>query len=169
MLHRPQPGRRVHTASGHQGALGVKGHTNNLSSVASKSVEAIASLRTPELCGVGGRGGEGGEGEEVGVGGPSNSPCRFYQMNQLLFYPCVSCEQSEFMREGDRQRERERERDWDPISPIRIIEGHCIDHVLVSLQREQLLSTGSVPHLASPVIAPCDETTSNREGWEGGE
>ena len=61
--------------------------------------------------GLGGGEGRGGEGEEVGVGGPSNSPCRFYQMNQLLFYPCVSCEQSEFMREGDRERERERERE----------------------------------------------------------
>ena len=43
--------------------------------------------------------------------------------------------------------------------PIWIIEGYRVDHVLVSLQGEKLLPTGSLPYLAGPVVASRDKTT----------
>lgn len=41
--------------------------------------------------------------------------------------------------------------------PIGIVEGHSVDDILVLLQREQLLATVRVPHLAGPVVATSDE------------
>lgn len=44
--------------------------------------------------------------------------------------------------------------------PIRIVEGYCINHILVALQCVQLLSGCGVPHLARPIIASCDEANT---------
>lgn len=43
------------------------------------------------------------------------------------------------------------------LVPIRIVECDGVHHVFMSLQSQQLAASGSVPHLARPVVAACDE------------
>lgn len=40
---------------------------------------------------------------------------------------------------------------------IRIIEGHCIDHIFVFLEGEEFLSADRIPDFARSVVAPRDE------------
>jgi hypothetical protein len=44
--------------------------------------------------------------------------------------------------------------------PVRIIEGHAVDHVGMLVQTQQLLAGVGVPDLASTVVAACNELVS---------
>lgn len=44
--------------------------------------------------------------------------------------------------------------------PERVIEGHAVDHVVVLVQREQLLPRVCIPNLTGPVVAARDELVS---------
>ena len=52
--------------------------------------------------------------------------------------------------------------------PIRVVECYGIHHIPVTLQGVKLLSRGSVPELARPIIASCDKAnTSSRNTAQG--
>ena len=57
----------------------------------------------------------------------------------------------------------------DVFLPVRVVERYGIHHIPVTLQGVKLLSRGSVPELACPIIASCDKANTSSGNTAQGE